>query len=203
MSPHYYIRFCRPRLRRPLTAAVIILFVEFSFSLLITWPYHLNLASCILSVICATPSAFLTNSFLILQSRPESHFTLESWLDSDNYVTWKWRDSTFVTWLPTFMTWGDDFCLVLFNECMGSLALHAYIGLTYNFLKLWPYFVEVLSAAAQLYSSCLIPSTGPALHRDQLRTSSIYYFTTMHYDAILLQLKSRTESVLCILSMSL
>jgi len=31
---------------------------------------------------------------------------------------------------------------------MGSWALHAYIGLTYNFLKLWPYFVKVLSATA-------------------------------------------------------
>src|SRR6218665_884283 len=44
--------FCRPRLRRPLASAVIILFMQFSSSLLIT-PYHLNLASRILSVIDA------------------------------------------------------------------------------------------------------------------------------------------------------
>ena len=45
--------FCRPRLQRPLTSAVIILFIQFLSSLLITWPYHLNLASGILSVMHA------------------------------------------------------------------------------------------------------------------------------------------------------
>ena len=64
MSPHRF--FCRTRLRRPLTSAVIILFMEFSSSLLITWPCHLNLASRILSVMQATFSVCLMTSFLFL-----------------------------------------------------------------------------------------------------------------------------------------
>jgi len=57
------------------------------------------------------------------EARPESHFALELWLDSENYLTWlHLRD---LTWLPTFVTWGHDFCMVLFNKCMGSWALHA------------------------------------------------------------------------------
>src|SRR6218665_4034618 len=56
MSPHRFL--CRPQLRRPLTYAVIILFMEFSSSLLITWPYHHSLASLILSVMHATPACF-------------------------------------------------------------------------------------------------------------------------------------------------
>jgi len=58
--------------------------------------------------------------------RPESHFALELWLDSENYMTWKWLDWLHLrdlTWLPTFVTWVHDFCLVLFNNCMhGQLG---------------------------------------------------------------------------------
>src|SRR6218665_3085270 len=73
MSPHRF--FCRPRLWCPLTSAVIILFMKFSSSLLITRPYHLNLASRILSVMRATPSVFLMASlpFLSFSETPSIH----------------------------------------------------------------------------------------------------------------------------------
>src|SRR6218665_765624 len=62
MSPHRF--FCRPRLRRPLTSAVIFLFMEFRplFSSH-DRTYHRNLASRILSVMhaCSTWSLYLTN----------------------------------------------------------------------------------------------------------------------------------------------
>jgi len=73
MSSHRF--FYRPRLWRPLTSAVIILFMKFSSSLLITRPYHLNLASRILSVMRATPSVFLMASlpFLSFSETPSIH----------------------------------------------------------------------------------------------------------------------------------
>ena len=66
MSSHRF--FCHPRLRHPLTSAIINLFMEFSSSLLITVlsSHHHNLASCILSVMHAFPSVFLMTSFSFL-----------------------------------------------------------------------------------------------------------------------------------------
>jgi len=44
------------------------------------------------------------NILIRLPLRPQSHFTRELWLDSANYMAWKWLYSTFVTWLPIFVT---------------------------------------------------------------------------------------------------
>jgi len=73
MYPHCF--FCHSRLWRPLTSAVIIPSMEFLSSLLITLPYHRNLASCILSVMYATSSIFLMTSFLFLSfsETPSQH----------------------------------------------------------------------------------------------------------------------------------
>jgi len=59
-----------------------ILVIQFSSSLLITWPYHLNLAShIILSVIHATTSIFLMTSFLSLSfCETPSCYWLIDWL---------------------------------------------------------------------------------------------------------------------------
>src|SRR6218665_2220502 len=63
---HVLVYHVFPQLWRPLTSAVIALFMEFSSSLLITWPSHLNLAPRILSVMRDTPCVFLMTSFPFL-----------------------------------------------------------------------------------------------------------------------------------------
>src|SRR6218665_2453273 len=77
MSPHRF--FCRPRLRRPLTSAVIILFMEFSSSLLITCmtvPWQSGL-SYFVSNACH-PSVFLMTSLLFLSfsETPSIHHSI-------------------------------------------------------------------------------------------------------------------------------
>jgi len=51
-----------------------------------------------------------------LSARPESHLTLELWLDSESYMTWKWFDSILRDLTPNFRDLSYDFCLALFNK---------------------------------------------------------------------------------------
>ena len=85
--PHCF--FCRPRLLHPLTPAFIILFIQFSYSLLITWRYHLNLASHILSVMHATSRVFQVTSFLFLSFSETTNIIASPLMFlNSNYQVW-------------------------------------------------------------------------------------------------------------------